>query len=141
MRVRLPAKPGLRDCVGFGTLPSDSHNTPPWRFRPGVDAIDIPPDFAGRTPIVDPDDHPLYVPLGCAAENVVIAANANGRPGELSLAKDGCEGTAMRIVLGGGLGIGRGTDEDLCSGIPAGSRPGQSMTGKLSRRRSSCGRG
>jgi len=36
------------------------------------------PDFTRRCPIVDPDDHHLYVSLGCAAENMVLAAAAKG---------------------------------------------------------------
>jgi len=118
MRVRLPAHPGLRDYVRFGTLASNSHNTQPWRFRLGADTIDILPDFSRRTPIVDPDDHHLYVTLGCAAQNVVIAANASDRPAELSVATGGCEGTAIHIFLGEGPGIGHSTDADLCSAIP-----------------------
>jgi hypothetical protein len=31
--------------------------------------------------VVDPDDHHLYASLGCAAENLSIAAAATGRPG------------------------------------------------------------
>ncbi|MFO7642062.1 MAG: Tat pathway signal protein [Candidatus Competibacteraceae bacterium] len=118
MRVRLPAQPELRDYVRFGTLASNSHNTQPWKFRLGADTIDILPDFSRRTPIVDPDDHHLYVTLGCAAQNVVIAANASARPAELSATTDGCEGTVIRVFLGKGLDIGHSTDADLCNAIP-----------------------
>jgi hypothetical protein len=38
----------------------------------------IAPDLARRCPIVDPDNHHLYVSLGCATENLVHAALANG---------------------------------------------------------------
>jgi len=118
IRVRLPAQPGLRDYVRFGTLASNSHNTQPWKFRLGADTIDILPDFSRRTPIVDPDDHHLYVTLGCAAQNVIVAANASDRPAELSVTTDGCEGTAIRVSLGKGLGVGHSTDADLCNAIP-----------------------
>ena len=118
MRVRLPARPELRDYVRFGTLASNAHNTQPWKFRLGADTIDILPDFSRRTPVVDPDDHHLYVTLGCAAQNVVIAANASGRPAELSVAADGCERDAIHVFLGQGPGIGHVTDADLCSAIP-----------------------
>ena len=36
------------------------------------------PDFSRRTPAVDPDDHHLFVSLGCATENLVQAALAHG---------------------------------------------------------------
>lgn len=118
MRVGLPARPELRDYVRFGTLASNSHNTQPWRFRLGADTIEILPDFSRRTPVVDPDDHHLYVTLGCAAQNIVIAANASNRPAELSLTTDGGEGTAIHVFLGKRSRSSHGTDTDLCDAIP-----------------------
>jgi hypothetical protein len=41
-------------------------------------AITIFPDFSRRLPQVDPDDHHLFVSLGCAAENLAQAAAAHG---------------------------------------------------------------
>ena len=80
------AKPGVRDAIRFATLAANGHNTQPWRFRVAEGAIDIVADFARRTPVVDPDDHHLYVSLGCAAENLAIAAGALWRPGEIEIA-------------------------------------------------------
>jgi hypothetical protein len=40
--------------------------------------ISILPDFTRRTEVVDPDDHHLFVSLGCATENLTIAAQARG---------------------------------------------------------------
>lgn len=113
MRVGLPAKPELRDFVRFGTLAANSHNTQPWKFRLGDDTIDVLPDFARRTPIVDPDDHHLYVTLGCAAQNIVTAANASNRSPALSLTTDGGQGTAIRVALG----TGQSSEADLCRAI------------------------
>lgn len=115
MRAPLPAAPDLRDFVRFATLASNSHNTQPWKFRLGADTIDILPDFSRRTPVVDPDDHHLYVSLGCAAENLLIAARASGRPAELVVLPDRDAGTWVRIVLGHGPR----SDVELCAAIPA----------------------
>jgi hypothetical protein len=41
------------------------------------------PDLSRRTPVVDPDDHHLFVSLGCATENLVLAAAAAGRASEV----------------------------------------------------------
>ncbi|WP_186419460.1 nitroreductase family protein [Bosea sp. CS1GBMeth4] len=82
-RAPLPAEPAAGDLVRYATLAANSHNTQPWRFRIGSSAIDILPDFSRATPVVDPDDHHLFVSLGCAAENLAVAAGATGRPGEL----------------------------------------------------------
>ena len=54
------------------------HNTQPWKFEAINNIIRIHPDFSRRIPVVDPDDHALYISLGCALENLVIAAQKNG---------------------------------------------------------------
>ena len=41
-------------------------------------SITIEPDLSRRCPVVDPDEHHLYVSLGCATENLAQAALANG---------------------------------------------------------------
>jgi len=57
---------------------ASSHNTQPWRFRIEGERITILPDPARRCPAVDPDDHHLFASLGCAAENLCVAARAMG---------------------------------------------------------------
>jgi Nitroreductase family len=83
-RAALAERPEVRDLIRYATLAASGHNTQPWRFRLGKDRIEILPDLARRTPVVDPDDHHLFVSLGCAAENLALAAGARGRPGALS---------------------------------------------------------
>jgi nitroreductase len=82
-RAALPQTPELRDLVRYATLAASGHNTQPWRFRLAAHRVEILPDLSRRTPVVDPDDHHLFVSLGCAAENLALAAGARGRPGEL----------------------------------------------------------
>jgi len=82
-RAALAKNPALKDLVRFATLAASGHNTQPWRFRIGEGQVEILPDFSRRTAIVDPDDHHLFVSLGCAAENLAVAAGAHGRPGTL----------------------------------------------------------
>jgi len=64
--------------VRAATLAPSSHNTQCWKFALSPDAITILPDLTRRCPAVDPDDHHLYVSLGCAAENIAQAASAHG---------------------------------------------------------------
>lgn len=111
----LPPEPGLRDFVRFATLAPNSHNTQPWKFRLGDDAIDVIPDFSRRTPVVDPDDHHLYVTLGCAVENLVVAAGASGRPAQVAVLDEGGNVTGVRVTLGRG----EQTDTVLRDAIPA----------------------
>jgi len=68
----------FESLVADATMAASSHNTQPWRFEIGEDRIRILPDFTRRCPVVDPDDHHLYASLGCAAENLVLAAASKG---------------------------------------------------------------
>ncbi len=81
LRALLPDNVNLRDLVRYATLAPNGHNTQPWRFRAEGQRIEVMPDFARRTPVVDPDDHHIFVSLGCAAENLSLASAARGRPG------------------------------------------------------------
>lgn len=67
-----------RELIRHATLAASSHNTQPWKFRIRKDQITILPDFSRRCPVVDPDDSHLFKSLGCAAENLVHAAAAQG---------------------------------------------------------------
>lgn len=80
------APPDIGHVVRYAALAANSHNTQPWRFRAKDGLIEILPDFSRRTPAVDPDDHHLFVSLGCAAANLAIAASATGRLGEIAVA-------------------------------------------------------
>jgi hypothetical protein len=111
-RATLSEHPALKDFIRLATLAASSHNTQPWRFRAGDNLIEILPDFTRRTTIVDPDDHHLFVSLGCAAENLAIAASARGRPGtpRFDPANDGA------VVIA--LDRGPDTDSPLFDAIP-----------------------
>ena len=77
-RAPLRSTPRDRELVRFATLAASSHNTQPWIFVARGNEIVIAPDFARRCRVVDPDDHHLFVSLGCAAENLVLAASTLG---------------------------------------------------------------
>jgi hypothetical protein len=97
-RAVLASNPDLKEVIRHATLAANSHNTQPWKFAAEESAVRILADQARRTAIVDPDDHHLYASLGCAAENLVIAAAATGRSSAIDLAKIG-QGE-VRINLG-----------------------------------------
>ena len=54
------------------------HNTQPWKFEQIDNRIIINPDFNRSLPVVDNDNHELYISLGCALENLLIAAKQKG---------------------------------------------------------------
>lgn len=89
LRAPLPEDPPVLDLIRTATLAASGHNTQPWRFRLGPGTIDLLPDLTRATPVVDPDDHHLFVSLGCAAETLAIAGAATGRPGAFSTAPEG----------------------------------------------------
>ena len=87
----------LLELVRYATLAASSHNTQCWKFRVEERAISVLPDLSRRCPAVDPDDHHLFVSLGCAVENLLQAALANGLNGEAFF--DATADGALRIAI------------------------------------------
>lgn len=96
-RAALAENPALNELIRFATLAPNGHNTQPWRFRASPGRIDILPDFSRRTPVVDSDDHHIFVSLGAAAENLVLAASARGHSSEIDF--DPSEGGVVSAFL------------------------------------------
>jgi len=95
----------LKELIRCATLAPNSHNTQPWKFELSPDAISIRPDLSRRTPVVDPDDHHLWVSLGCATENLILAAAALGKhadvvfgPQEVRVALDNAAAVRSPLV-------------------------------------------
>jgi nitroreductase len=86
-----PPASAMRELVRYATLAPSSHNTQCWRFTVDSQRVTIRPDFARRCPSVDPDDHHLFVSLGCATENLVQAAAAVGLHADVAV--DSASGT------------------------------------------------
>lgn len=80
--------------VRYATLAASSHNTQPWKFVIERSRIVVLPDFSRRCPAVDPDDHHLYASLGCAVENLVLAAGAAGLQSRVSY-----DASSVHVVL------------------------------------------
>ncbi|WP_260706614.1 Acg family FMN-binding oxidoreductase [Edaphobacter flagellatus] len=89
LRAQLPHDPTLRDLIRYAVLAPSGHNTQPWRFAVDEHAIVISPDLSRATPVVDPNDHHMFVSMGCAAETLRIAAESTGRPGEIEPEEEG----------------------------------------------------
>jgi hypothetical protein len=75
----------MRELVRMATLAASGHNAQPWQFATiAENAIEIHPDYRRRLPIVDPHDRELWMSLGCALENLLIAAHAAGYAPEVT---------------------------------------------------------
>jgi hypothetical protein len=66
------------ELVRYATLAANSHNTQPWKFVIRENVVEIHPDYTRRLPAVDPHDRELWISLGCALENLLLAAQTAG---------------------------------------------------------------
>jgi hypothetical protein len=83
-----------KELVRCAIIAPNGHNTQPWKFALSPDAISIRPDLSRCTPVVDPDEHHLWVSLGCATENLVLAAAALGKHADVAFGPQG-----VRVAL------------------------------------------
>lgn len=97
LRAPMPASAALADLVRYATLAANGHNTQPWRFVSRAGGLSVLPHFSRRTPVVDPDDHHLWISLGCAPENLLIAAAARGQAGAVAM-RDGNTGLDIDLI-------------------------------------------
>lgn len=74
------------------------HNTQPWLFKYGNDYIEIIPDFTKILEVVDPQNRELYISIGCAVENTIIASTYYGFDTKMELSNSE-NGLQVRIVL------------------------------------------
>jgi hypothetical protein len=89
----------IRKIIEYGTKAPSGHNTQPWKFVSKENEIQIHPDFNRALPIVDTDNHALYISLGCAAENIVLAAKNMGFDSRLDLLQNKERTDYIKIVL------------------------------------------
>lgn len=64
--------------ANYASKAPSGHNTQPWKFRITDSTITIVPNLEVALPVVDSNNRELYISLGCAVENVCIAAGHFG---------------------------------------------------------------
>ena len=89
----------FNEMIHYATLAPSGHNTQPWRFSVENDSILIYPDYSRRLPVVDPDDHALFISLGCALENLIIAANHMGYSARAEYSLGGERQDSIRVAF------------------------------------------
>ena len=62
----------------YATLAASSHNTQPWHFELADDCIRVFADAGRQLLVADPDRRELFLSVGCAVENLVVAAEQHG---------------------------------------------------------------
>jgi hypothetical protein len=86
--------------VSAGILASNPHNSQPWIFRITDSTIDLFADLKRRIGVIDPFLREMYIGLGCAVENMMLAAEAEGFSPTLGLMPDPADEThAAHIEL------------------------------------------
>jgi len=114
-----------RELVRLATLAASSHNTQPWKFLIEEACIRIFPDYERRCPVVDPDDAHLFKSLGCAAENLVHAAVAQGLDSQIQFdSQNDCVVVSLTPDASLGVsGLSRAITERQCTRAPFDGKP------------------
>ncbi|WP_240481000.1 hypothetical protein [Ectothiorhodospira sp. BSL-9] len=98
-----------RQLISFAVRAPSGHNTQPWQFSVEQDTIRIYPDLSRRLPVVDPDNHALFISLGCALENLVVAASQHGLAASVDYFPSDEPQECLRVRLSAGADAGEDT--------------------------------
>jgi hypothetical protein len=91
---------GLVRLVAAATLAPSPHNAQAWLFRLAPSRIDLFADRSRGTGATDPFRREMYIGLGAALENLLLAAQANGYASTVTLMPDDRQSAhAARIEL------------------------------------------
>jgi nitroreductase len=101
--------------VRAAILAASPHNTQPWLFRVSASRIDLLADPARNIGAIDPELRERDIGIGCALENLMLAAAAEGLSTSLTLLPDPSNPAhAARIELAPGARV----PSDLYDAIP-----------------------
>lgn len=75
--------------IAQATKAPSGHNTQPWLFEIKENEVIIRPNLRYRLRVVDPDEREMFVSLGCAAENLCLAATEKGYQSHVSVTAEG----------------------------------------------------
>ena len=74
----LPIEEQLRFLLRYAALAPSARNAQPWRLAVDGGTVRLRADLAHWHPVADPDQRELYLSLGCALENLLVAAEHFG---------------------------------------------------------------
>ncbi|MFZ4815557.1 MAG: Acg family FMN-binding oxidoreductase [Phototrophicaceae bacterium] len=101
--------------VSAGILAANPHNSQPWHFRIREQAIDLYADTSRQIGVIDPFQREMHIGLGCALENMMLAAQAEGFTAVLSLLHNETEPEHVAHLT---LTAGQAQVADLYTAIP-----------------------
>ena len=76
---------GVLELVHAAILAASPHNTQPWLFKVTNSSIELYIDTKRNVGALDPYLREEHIGMGCALENLMLAASANGHPGTVTL--------------------------------------------------------
>ena len=76
--VNAPPSELARHLLRYAILAPSTKNTQPWTFHVAGSTVHVLPDFARWQRVADPDQRELHISLGCALENLIVAADHFG---------------------------------------------------------------
>lgn len=121
----------MTELVRVATLAPSSHNTQPWRFELHHGYVRVRADTDRWLRVADRDQRELFISLGCAVENLVLAARHEGLQPEVALEPDpDTDGPVATVSFGRGGGDGRAAAGESQSG-------GLDLHAEIPRRRTS----
>jgi hypothetical protein len=106
----------LERIVAAGILASNPHNSQPWIFRITSSSIDLFADISRQIGTIDPFRREMYIGLGCALENMILTAEAEGFAASPGLMPDSADETHVAHLE---LSLTSKQTSDLYSVIPS----------------------
>ncbi len=93
---------GALTFVRAAILAANPDNSQPWLFQVAGSQVDVFADPSRQLPAVDPFGRNVAIALGCAVENMVVAARAHGFAPAVTLLPDSANPLHMARVAWGG---------------------------------------
>jgi len=92
----------LIDLTKHAIKAPSGHNSQPWKFKLEENSITIFPDYERIIPVADPDNQELFISLGCALENLIIAAGYFGYYTDIEMKMEVPFKESIRVELSSG---------------------------------------
>jgi hypothetical protein len=109
------SSPGPLNLVRAAILAANAHNTQPWLFHVTETQIDLFADLSREIGLADPFLSEMHIGLGCAVENLILSAPANGYLPQVTLFPDPADAAHIAQI---GLTPGAVSTTTLYQAIP-----------------------